>query len=373
MSIERALNFTKLSVRLGCCWPPRSDATNWERIKFELFWWLSLVSALGLFAPLLYSVYKCQSDSLVLTKSACFLGAVSGFIIKTIVCRIDRKNIRALISEMEEFIEKAKPYERLVLERYVKKCTFLHVSISIINYMTTPFGVLGTLLFLDDQQFPTSAVYPFLTDYWPITYLIYIHQSFVGFQCSVGATINCQAAFFMWYVGARFELFIQEFQNVKDLRSFCESVKKHQHLLELAGNVKYTMSFIALTTTMMSGVATVFGCLQIVSNQPMMVKMEFGFVAFISIACLFVCAWPADNLIDVCGCVGTAAYNVAWMEMTPETMKSMLIVIQRSQRPVVASIGGFLPALSLRYFGSFLSAAFSYFTTLRITVSVDED
>ena len=84
------------------------------------------------------------------------------------------------------------------------------------------------------------------------------------------------------------------------------------------------MSYIAFTTTIMSGVGTVFSCLQLadashinrlnisfffffinnfflLKNQPIAVKMQFGPVALISIACLFVCAWPADNLIKVVG------------------------------------------------------------------------
>nr|AXM05215.1 odorant receptor [Campoletis chlorideae] len=371
MIFEKAVNFTKLSVGLACSWPLRPDSTKKEKIKFELLWCLSLASALGLFVPLLYSIYEYQSDSLILTKSVCFLGAVSGFIIKVIVCRIHRKRIQALITEMEEFVKNTKPHERILLERYVRKCSFLHVSITIINYMTTLVVIFGPFLMLDDQRFPTPAVYPFPIDHGPIMYLVYIHQSFVGFQCSVGATIDCQAAFFMWYVGARFEMLTQEFQDIQDSWGLHESIRNHQKLLQLAENVKHTMSYIALTTTTMSGIGTVFSCLQLVGNQPMIVKMQFGPVALISIACLFVCAWPADNLIHVCGFVGSAAYNVPWTEMTPNAMKNVLMIIRRSQRPVVSSVGGFLPALSLRYYASFLSTAFSYFTTLRITVNID--
>ncbi|XP_043279323.1 odorant receptor 4-like [Venturia canescens] len=371
MSFERAVNFTRLSVGLACCWPPRADSTNREKVKFELLWCLSLVSALGLFVPLLYSIYEYQSNSLILTKSVCFLGAVSGFIIKIIICKVHRKRIQALIKEMEEFLQETKPHERTVLERYVNKCSFLHTSITIINYMTTSVVILGPFLLPDDQRFPTPAVYPFSTENGPLMYLVYAHQSFVGFQCSVGATIDCQAALFVWYVGARFEILIQEFQDVKDSQGFHESIRNHQKLLQLAENSKQTMAYIAMTTTTMSGIGTVFSCLQLVGNQPLIVRMQFGPVALISIACLFVCAWPADNLINVCSFVGTAAYNAPWTEMTPEMMKNVLMVIRRSQRPAVSSVGGFLPALSLRYYASFLSTAFSYFTTLRITVNID--
>ena len=94
VSLEGALFFTKLSVRLAYCWPPPPNSTKWQNLKYDLMWSLSILSALGLLGPLLYSIYEYQSDPVLLTKSTCFLGAVSGFIIKLVVCRLDRQRIQ---------------------------------------------------------------------------------------------------------------------------------------------------------------------------------------------------------------------------------------------------------------------------------------
>lgn len=89
--IETAVNFTKLSVALARSWPPSRTSTKRDLIKFDIAWSLSILSSLALFFPLLASIYEYQSNSLVLTQSACFLGATCNFIVKMIVYRLHRR------------------------------------------------------------------------------------------------------------------------------------------------------------------------------------------------------------------------------------------------------------------------------------------
>nr|UEN71269.1 olfactory receptor 86 [Gregopimpla kuwanae] len=271
---------------------------------------------------------------------------------------------------MEDFRKAAKPNELAVLQRYVDRCKSVHITITLINYLTPVLVLCGTLI-KPDEILPAPAAYPFSVDSGLMLYLAYIHQCFAAFQCSAGATIDCQTAMLMWYVGARLEILAAELEKTRNPKTLHNLIERHQQLLGLAYEAKSTMSYIALTTTTTSGIATVCSCLQLVSNEPMVVKMQFGPVALISIACLFVCAWPADNIIAVCDSVGVAAYNSPWVGMPPKLRRHILMILRRSQRPVVASIGGFIPALSLRYYASFLSAAFSYFTTLSATMAAD--
>ena len=138
---------------------------------------------------------------------------------------------QAVIFEMESFLKIAKPREREVLQRYVDRCLFLHGSVTIVNYLTTSF-VICAPLFLPDEEFPTPAVYPFPVDSGIAMYLVYVHQSFVGFQCSVGATVDCQAALLTWYVGARLEILSHDANDIRDASSLRNFIRKHQQLLE---------------------------------------------------------------------------------------------------------------------------------------------
>ena len=48
--------------------------------------------------------------------------------------------------------------------------------------------------------------------------------------------------------------------------------------------------------------------------------------------------------------IGYGIYNSSWIEQSPKILKSWIIVLQRSQQPVVIHIGGILPKLSLSYY-----------------------
>ncbi|XP_043288377.1 odorant receptor 43a-like [Venturia canescens] len=371
VSLEEAFNFTRLSVRLVCTWPPSTTATKSKIIQENVAWWISFLSVFCLLIPLLASIQKYYSDPIVLTQTMCFCSACATIIMKTLVLRINRDECQYMISEMEEFVKTCESHERRVLQSYVDKLWMFHGIISFMNYLASVPVIFGPFVF-PDQAMPTAAIYPFSIESGVLMYLVFIHQSIVGLQTSAALTIDCQMAVIMWFAGARLEILAQEISdspNVKEFRSF---VKKHQRLVAYAERVSGTMCYTALITTVVSGVASIMCCMQFVGNQPLMVQMQFGPVTIVGLTNLMICTWPAENMIKVCNLIGTAVYNAPWFDMSPEQTKDIVMILQRSQQPVQVSIGGFLPALSFRFYSSFLSTVFSYFTTLRLVMSGDE-
>ncbi|XP_043461701.1 uncharacterized protein LOC122498155 [Leptopilina heterotoma] len=47
-------------------------------------------------------------------------------------------------------------------------------------------------------------------------------------------------------------------------------------------------------------------------------------------------------------------YNSSWIGLSPKLIKSMIVVIRRSQKPITMRIGGIMPRLSLSYYAHFL-------------------
>ncbi|XP_043270749.1 odorant receptor Or2-like isoform X2 [Venturia canescens] len=117
------------------------------------------------------------------------------------------------------------------------------------------------------------------------------------------------------------------------------------------------------------GIAAIGGSMLIAADPSWPVIMRFGPGLLVVLLNLMISIWPAENMMRVCDLVGTAAYNVPWPDMSPKMMKTILIILQRSQRPIQVSFGGFLPPLSFRFYSSFLATIFSYFTTLRLAMS----
>nr|UEN71243.1 olfactory receptor 60 [Gregopimpla kuwanae] len=350
LRLEKAIQFTRRSVYLAYSWPPPPNSTKWQNKKFNILWAMSFISSLALLAPLLASIYVFQGDTLIVTKSTIFVFAVSNFAIKMIVCRVHRKKIQVLISEMMDFVNLASPKERAILECYMDKCSGFHATITIMYYMTAACIICGPLIL--PQPFPTNAIYPFPVSSPLVKFAIYIHQGFVGFQCSTGLTLDFQSAVLLWYSGARLELLAKEAQMIENKREFRTFIKKHQHLLWYAGEVRTVIRYVSLTTAAMTGIATAFGLLQLISNQPLLVKLQFATVVISSGINLYTCAWPADNLTSVCRLVGAGIYSSPWFRMPAKLLKDYNFVLHMSQKPVVISIGGFIPVLSLQYYGS---------------------
>ena len=163
---------------------------------------------------------------------------------------------------MEQFLYNAQPHEKIILQKYVDRCSSFHAVTSFVNYFATAMGV--TVPFLrPDQNFPTAAAYPFSVDSGIMKYLAYIHQSFAGFQCSSGVTIDCQAALMVWFAAARLEILAQELKDINDIKGFHSFIKKHRTLLAYASDVSDTMSYVALASSTTCGIAAIMSSIQL--------------------------------------------------------------------------------------------------------------
>lgn len=137
--------------------------------------------------------------------------------------------LQELIYEMDDYFKAAKPHERVILQNYVDRCATLHSTLTIAYYFTTAAVACGP--FVLPQSFPTHAVYPFPIDSTLVFIAVYIHQAFVGFQCSTGLTLDCQSAMLLWFTGARFQILADSAASIDKL-TFHDFVKEHQHLLK---------------------------------------------------------------------------------------------------------------------------------------------
>ncbi|XP_043287690.1 uncharacterized protein [Venturia canescens] len=371
-SFERAIYWTRLSVRLVCTWPPPSGATKWQTTKENIAWSISFVSLLCLFVPLLHSIYEYRSNFIIVTHSTslCFSCAMS--LSKSLTLRLHRKKIQILIDEMEEFLKNAQPHEKQILRNNVNRFCMFHCAISFMNYLSS-ITISMSPFILPNQRMPTFATYPFSIDSGLPMYLIYVHQSIVGLQCSAGLTVDCQVALMMWFAGARLEILAEEIKKFKNIKNYSSIVKKHEKLLSYVVRVSGTMCYVAFTTSCVCGIALIMFCLQLVGNQPWSVKLQFGPGILVCFINLMVCTWPTENMMGMCDRIGTNVYSTPWVGMRPESSRDIIMILRRSQRPVQVSIGGFLPSLSFRFYASFLSAVFSYFTTIRLVVMTEAD
>ncbi|XP_057328340.1 uncharacterized protein LOC130669443 isoform X1 [Microplitis mediator] len=363
---EGAVNFIRVTVYLTCISFPLTERTK-VRINYEIILWLSIFLSISLFAPLLASIIKYSDDTFVVMKSFILMSAISNYVIKVIIVRIYHKELQQLGSALDEFIKKANESEKIILQKYVDNTWKFHGFMTCSYYLTATAVLLGPLIL--PQKFPTDAVYPFPVDNQIISYIVYLHQCIVGYQCSAGMALDCQAALFLWYLSARFEILISEAKNVKTFDELRNYIKKHQIILLYAEELIRPTRLIAFVTVIMTKIGMIFGGIVLISDEPLVIKIQFAILVISTTINIYVCAWAADNLITVSStAMSNAIFEISWLH-APKLRNLLQTVIHRTQKPVSIKIPGLLETLSNEYYAQFLSAAFSCFAAARVAVS----
>ncbi|CAD6202084.1 GSCOCT00013993001.2-RA-CDS [Cotesia congregata] len=360
---EAAVSFTRLTVWLTCIWAPTGRL---NLILFEAFLWFSIFLSLGLFVPLIVCVIKLIDDTFVVMKSFILISGIVNFVLKVIVCRIYRDELQELGGSLNDFIKNASQNDRLYLQKYVNKCWMFHGYMTCSYYLTTTAVLMGPLVL--PEKFPSDAVYPFSVDHPVVATIVYAHQCIVGYQCSAGMALDCQAALFLWYLSARFEILISEIDSLRSLDKMRDIIKTHQEILRFAKQVVRPIRLIVLTTVTMTKVGMIFGAIVLISDESITVKVQFAILVISATINIYVCTWAADNLLTVSSeSVSEKIFSTTAMH-SPVIRKLWLSVIHRTQKPITINIPGFLETLSNEFYSNFLSTAFSYFAAMHALV-----
>ncbi|XP_035728643.1 putative odorant receptor 92a [Vespa mandarinia] len=363
---EAALKFTKRSVALLAVWPPLTNTSKKKLFLIDVYFWGSFLFAQTMLMALANGMYVHRNNFEIMIQSMCFGITIIQMSIKMMTCRMQRSSLQSIIEEMENIIKQAAPYEKAILEKYVNRSAILHISLTFGFYLAGINIALGPIFL--PQSLPNFAAYPFDTESHPIYEIIYFQQALTAVQASTAATIDCQVALLLWFAGARFEMLKTEFANIVDEYNLTRCIKKHGQILSYAEKIVKTVRILILATTVITTILIVISGLIFIFTEELAVKFQFLVLDIVAVIQLFLNSYPAENLIQMSTAIGTAAYNLNWMDNSRKMWQNVCFLIQRSQKPVTLSIPGFIPALSLTYYMSFLSSSFSYFTTLRAVV-----
>ncbi|KAM0726982.1 Odorant receptor 30a [Formica fusca] len=115
--------------------------------------------------------------------------------------------------------------------------------------------------------------------------------------------------------------------------------------------------------------AVICGAFPLIHKQPLAVTAQFICMVLGGCERLYITAWPADDLAEISQQIAWSAYSISWYEKSHETITNISIFIQRSQKPLLISMGGMFPVLSVQYYANFLKTIASYFMTMRAAIA----
>ncbi|XP_018396151.1 PREDICTED: putative odorant receptor 69a [Cyphomyrmex costatus] len=317
---------------------------------YESLWYSKDVS---LQKNLLYTVSRCQHP-----------------VTLTVPCMLPTLSLNYYASlvtfEMENFCELLKPREEAIFQRYIDKCVYFYGGSMFWIYLSAIFIISGPITL--DQPFPTNAEYPFNIYHQPLRSIIFIQQIIACVQGAAQLCMNIFMALLIWFTSARLEILIEKLQRITNISDLKKCIQEHQNLLKYAEEVTILIRPIALSTVSFSTIALIIVGLILLTDQPLSMKIQCVGIMFSGLSVVFMYTWPAEHLIQISDEIGQAVFDTEWYQQPVDLRKDILIVMLRAQKPIIISVPCIMPALSLKYYASYLSTIFSYFTTLRVTM-----
>nr|XP_033339143.1 uncharacterized protein LOC117227750 [Megalopta genalis] len=307
----------------------------------------------------------------------------------------ERTRFQRLFFDLETFCRHATEEENVVLQRHVDRYKYSHGIYTACCFLTSIFVICGPLY--SPQDFPTHAKYPFPVEHQPVRGIIFLHQALVGFQASAGMAIDAQIALLLRFATARFEILGTQLDRARSESEFNACIEKHTRLLScllfiiilftsripstvLSSNVLFTsislynninniyvrfsrrtnfrytksiytaVKFIVLATAITTNLAVIFGSLNLITRQPLTLKILYALVVVSASGELFVYSWSADSLVQQTTYTGTKAYDTDWFQLDAKLQKKVYFMIFRSQKCEAIQISGLLPQISLSYY-----------------------
>ncbi|XP_016766484.1 uncharacterized protein LOC102655559 isoform X1 [Apis mellifera] len=362
---EKTIQIIWFSVAITFCWPISLNSSKTQVFIFKILQIISIINVFMLLLPLLYSVYLHFNDIIIVSKSIALSVGLIQVIVQTIICFIKYDSLQHVVEEMIIYVKEAQQYEKKIFHKYIEKChIFYGCSIACI-YLTATVFVIGPVF--SSASFPADAEYPFQVNSTSMKIIIYLQQSLIAFQCAGHACLSIFGALLLWFVSARFECLAVELQKTTDIGMLIVCVKKQLHIRRYARRVVISFRFIILCAMGVSIFSLTLGGIIMITKSPFIVKVQFITLILTLLTEIYMYAWPADHMKDMSINVSKSVYNTIWYEQTLRMQKNLLNILMY-QQPIILSINCILPELSLRYYCSYLSNAFSIFTAIRVII-----
>ncbi|XP_077271030.1 odorant receptor 4-like isoform X2 [Temnothorax americanus] len=345
VTLKKTIAVVKLSLFVIWFWPLSLNTSKRKVLCMKLYQYVCILLTIAVLASMTYAFVKNLDDLDLLIKSSLGLFPTS-HVIGNILCHLAiYQRLQCVTLKMENFCALIKPYEETIVQReYIDKySTFYGFCISLF-YMSL-FGLFVGPIVLD-EPLPAPADFPFDASHQPLRAITYMHQIVVGLFIAAHLCVNAFMALLLWLASARFKLLTEELRTITNIYDLAKCIKKHQQLLD-------TVSLIIFGLIFITGVS-------------FSLKIQCVFLATSALLEVFMYAWPAEHLIHISTNIAQAVFEMDWYEKSEYFRKNLQMVILRSQKPILVVLPCGLPSLSLRYYASYLSTIFSYFTTMRI-------
>ncbi|KAK2582485.1 hypothetical protein KPH14_004788 [Odynerus spinipes] len=359
---QRMFRILKLTGSFTSTWSPSQNAGRLEIILRDIGWVLGMLNAIFIMLALLYADYVHRHDVVTLMKPFCETATLLDVILALVLCRVKRTRFQGLMDEVEEFINNCNPEEEAIMQKYIDRSEIS--TVMAISNVGAAITFSFTPVFTD-SEIPGDAMFPFSIKALYLKCPIYFLDVILLFQTALCVCVDFRIAMLMWYSAAKLELLGLRLQKATSKYEVKECAKEHQQILSFILEAQDVMETLLFKTNVTMGLTAIGATFSLLHREPINVQLQFICMVVASYQRLYVTALPADDLKETSVKLATWTYNVRWYEYPSEIAADIHIILLRSQKPVLISMGGLLPSLTLEYYAHFLYTISSYFMTMR--------
>ncbi|KAI4498867.1 hypothetical protein M0802_006042 [Mischocyttarus mexicanus] len=359
---NQMIRLLELAGSFTSTWPPSLNASRFEMILRDIGWILGMFNAVFILLALFYADYYHRNDIVTLMKPLCETATLTDVIFALILFRINRTRFQELMEEVKEFIRTCTTEEEAIMQKYID-----HSSISTTMAVSNLAAAIAFSFtpFFTDNEIPGDAMYPFNLKPLYVKIPMYTLDVIVLFQTALCVCVDFMIAMLMWYSATKLEILGLKLGKATDKRKIIDCAKEHQQILNFISKTQKVIGTLLFKTNVTMGATAIGATFSLLHHEPINIELQFICMVVASYQRLYVTALPADDLKETSMKLATSAYSSRWFDDSTKMAIDVHIIILRSQKPVLISMGNLLPSLTLEYYANFFYTISSYFMTMR--------
>ncbi|KAG8033907.1 hypothetical protein G9C98_008388, partial [Cotesia typhae] len=275
-----------------------------------------------------------------------------------------------MLDDIRIFVKTSNKSTKKLFNKYINRYV---IVVILINVFAAPsiFAMVFGPMFLP-QLFPLVDVYPFEFQKFTILYyFLFFTQVVSVYQLLVNTMVIFNSVVLFSYIITEFKILFNEIEKV--IKKYDDGqlnvfIKKHIQCIEYAENLNYMLRFMILRCFVTVIVTVIFAAIPIFFYTKIFEMIRGIVIVLTALMCVLAFTFPADDLYEMGEEIAHAVYNSNWVGTSLSLQKSVIIIMCRSQKPLVIKVDGILPALTCKFYSSFLSMTMSYFATLRVVI-----
>ncbi|KYN43220.1 Odorant receptor Or2 [Trachymyrmex septentrionalis] len=367
LKFQRILYILRVLGTFTNTWPLYPDIGKNEYILRNIYYYVAIFILMAVWIPMVIGAYKNRNDVGVLMKNMSHIAAFTEAILNSILCRIKKKQLQDLVVNIEKFVKVSKNYEKAVLQKYMNRYgTF--ISTVAISFVMAGITVICAPMFLP-LEFPIDVWYPFSTKPPLLKFILYFMQIFVITHTVFCIGVDVMIAVILFYSSAKLEILTFEIQRTTNEIHLISCIRKHQEITKFISKTQYAIQHILFKTTLTMGFTVISGCFPMLYIQSHVLIPQFLSMIMAALQRMYITAWAANDLKEISIQFTWSVYSAPWICESQKVKSNIFMILQGSQKPILISMSGLLPALTLEYFASFLTSVLSYFMTMRAAIT----